>query len=149
MGYQPQYAGNPRSRTVRINTANTGRDGSGTITDLMAAAGAAPPQPGGSRIERLRMRYVGANGVAPSAGMLRFWKKDTAGGGVQSPALLFEVPVSAIAPAAGGTPGWLADLSSDVNPDLMPIWLQPGQTLAVSTEVGETFDVTAEGGDFL
>jgi hypothetical protein len=150
MSNAPQYANTPRSATKRSTAANANRDGTGTLIDLLAGA-AAPVSgsgPGGTRVDRLRLRYSGANGSSPTGGMLRFFKKDTAGGGVQSPGFLFEVPVQPISPAAGGVAGWYADLTSALYPDLLPVILTPTQTLSFCSETADSYDVTSEGGDF-
>lgn len=53
MAATPAFASTPRAAAVNVSTANTNRDGTGTIVDILTGAAA------GTRIERLVLQATG------------------------------------------------------------------------------------------
>lgn len=129
-----QYTSTPRSSSVRISTANTNRDGTGTIGTLFTGGTS------GSRVDDISIKATSTT----TAGMIRFYKSLDNGSTWR---LLREVSVSAITPS--GTVQSFESVLSDLG------WILPagsgGTTplLGVSTNNAETFDVMVNrGGDF-
>jgi len=122
----PNFATFPRTEAVRISTANANRDGTGTVADLWVAPAA------GSRIDKLSFMATGTT----SAGMIRLYTK-------KSSVYRFykEYQVTATTPSDSA-------LAFNMQLNGLAIILGNAVTLCVSTSKGETFDITAEGGDF-
>lgn len=140
MSVQPQYAAAPLSPVVNFASANTNRDGTGTIATLITA------RVPGSRIERVNFNAV----ATTTAGMIRIFKRDSgltfnADGSVASYTaptwrLVTEVPVSAITPSgtvAAWSGFWLP--TNGYN-------LAPFEQLGVSTHNAEAFNAWVQGG---
>ena len=140
MSTQPAYAAAPVVGVANISTANTARDGTGTITQLVV--GRVP----GTRIERIEYRAT----VTTTAGMVRIFKKDSgltlsADGTVSSYSagtwrLIKELTVSAVTVGAN---------TEAANGSWAPtggIALGPFEQLGVSTHAAEAINVIAYGG---
>jgi len=125
----PIFILTPNCSTGVLSTANTGRDGTGTLVDVFTAGS------NGSRLEWLRASATGTT----TAGMLRFFYYD----GTNN-RFLFEVPVPAITPSA--TVG--AYTTHMQFGDTYPLVLESGHILKMSTEKSETFHVVSIGGDY-
>lgn len=124
MSTTPQYIGAAKSPSVAISTANTNRDGTGTLGTLHTAGA------NGARIDRIRVQAL----ATTTAGMIRFFNGSS---------LIQEVPVIAQTPS-GTTPAWAVDLDFDKG-----LILQAGALLKVGTNNAESFAVTViAGGDF-
>lgn len=67
MSTQPSFASTPLSATVTFSTANTNRDGSGTIAALCVA------RLPGSRVQRVQIRATGSTSV----GVIRLFKRES------------------------------------------------------------------------
>lgn len=101
MSTQPSFAATPLSPVVFFNTANTARDGTGTIGLLCAA------RVPGSRVQRVQLRATGTT----TAGVIRLFKRDSGltlnGDGTIASwlaptwRLIEEVLVTAITPGTG------------------------------------------------
>lgn len=110
-----------RYASTTVSTANTNKNGTGTIAQLLVGAG------NGTRIDYIVAKAVGAT----TEGMLRFyvdvsstWK------------LLAELTVSPSESTATGV-NWSSQIK-------MPaLYVGPSQKIGVSTENAETFTVTA------
>lgn len=127
MADKAAFASTPRNNRVVISTANTARDGTGTIADLVVAAAT------GTRIDDI---YITAQATT-TAGMIRFFIHNGT-----DYKLLFEQAVVAVTPSATA-PAFNAML---VN---LGIVLKDGWKLAVSTEKAETFVIsTTRSADF-
>jgi hypothetical protein len=129
MATAPQYAATPHVWQIRISTANTNRDGTGTLGTL--ATGAA----NGSVITAVQAQAL----ATTTAGMIRFFVDSDELSTVEA---LFEIAVAAIIPAAG-TAAWTSGVYI-LNP---PLTLAENDTLLVGTHNAETFSVRAFGGD--
>lgn len=115
---------------AQIATANTNRDGTGTIADLITGVAA------GTRINKIRVKATGTT----TAGMVRIYFYD----GTNS-RLYTEVLVSAIT-ASGSVATFEATLSfTDAN---APILASSSQKLQASTNNAETFNIVVEAADF-
>lgn len=131
MAAQPAYANAPKIGIATISTANTGRDGTGTIGTVFSAGTS------GSRIDRIVVQATGTT----TAGMVRlFIHNGTAA------TLYAEVPVFAATPS-GTVQAFNSTLEATANPRLMPLVLQNGWSLRASTHNAESFNVIAVGGD--
>lgn len=130
MATTPQYAGTAGSEGAAVAaTANTNRDGTGTVTTIFTAGAS------GSRVERLKLKATGTT----TAGMLRvFLHNGTAF------FLHEEVPVTAITPSAT-VETWEGEL---VYGDTSPLILPASWTIRVSTHNAEGFHATTIAGDF-
>lgn len=140
MSTQPAYAAAPALGVVNISTANTARDGTGTIGQLIVG------RPPGTRIERIEFRAA----VTTTAGMVRIFKKSdgltlAADGTISSYSagtwrLIKELPVSAVTvgantEAANGSWSPTGGLS-----------LGPYEQLGAATHAAESINVVAYGG---
>jgi len=131
MATNPGYAATPRRSSIAISTANTNRDGTGTVATVFTAGA------NGSRIDQIVIMPVGTT----TAGMVRLYLYDGS-----TYVLYREVPILANTPS-GTVAGAQITLASGNYPDL-PIILPNGHSLRASTNNAETFHVTAMGGDF-
>lgn len=141
MSVQPQYASTPISPIVNFATANTARDGTGTIAVL--ATGRAP----GTRIERVLLKAA----ATTTAGMIRLFKRDSgiarnADGSIASYTaptwrLLREVAVSAITPS-GTVAAWEGEWAPTNG-----LTLADGDQLGIATHNAEGFNAQVVGGN--
>jgi len=116
----------------QISTANTARDGTGTIGTIFTAGAS------GSRIDTVALKAT----ATTTAGMIRLFIHDGT-----TARLLTEVPVVAVTPS-GTLPSWEAQLTTNSMSQVLPIILPTGYSLRAATNNAETFNVIAEGGDF-
>lgn len=129
MSTNAQFTATARCSAITISTANTNRNGSGTIGQFMLAGAS------GSRVERIVLKATGAT----TNGMIRLYTYDGT-----TYRLFQEVDVTAATPGAT-TKAWTSDLTlGSVNPMFLP----SGYALGASTENAESFNVVAVGGDF-
>lgn len=142
MAAQGNYAAVPRNGGVTISTANTNRDGTGTLGTVMTGAtrntSGDPALLGGSRIDALSIHARGTT----TAGMVRLFVHDGANN-----RLIAEVQVPPVTPSAT-VPAWCVRITPS-NSDILPITLGDGESLKASTEKAEAFDVVPlRAGDF-
>lgn len=127
MATAPIFTDTPRQEVQAISTANTARDGSGTIATVFTAGSS------GSRLERARVTAT----AAVTAGVVRLFLHDGT-----NARLLKEVMVTATTPSTSvetftATVTWTGGLM-----------LPNGWSLRASTHNAEGFNIFAEGGDF-
>jgi hypothetical protein len=120
MSTTPTFTGTIVSDAVNITTANANRDGTGTLGTLHTAAGS------GTRIDDLMIKAR----VTTTAGMIRFFLHDGT-----TYRLWREVLVSAITVSAT-VAAFEQQLSG------LGLLLKAGWSLRVSTEKGESFDIS-------
>ena len=132
MATQARYASVPKYGIGQVSTANTNRDGTGTLATVFTAG------TNGSRIDAINLKATGTT----TAGMIRLFIHD----GLNA-ILLTEVPVTALTPS-GTLPAWEAQLNTNSMSQVLPIILPTGYSLRASTNNAETFNVLAMGGDF-
>lgn len=122
MASSPNYAASPSNGALaQISTANTARDGTGTLgTVFMAGAS-------GGRIDKLLIQATGTT----TAGMVRLFLDN----GVGAIRMVKEVPVLAITPSAT-IPAWQAEVTFDIG-----LELQANAILKASTHNAESFNV--------
>lgn len=132
MAATAQFASVPKCGIGQISTANTNRDGTGTIGTIFTAGAS------GSRIDAINIKATGTT----TAGMIRLFIHDGT-----NARLLSEVPVLALTPS-GTTPAWEAQLNTNTMTQILPIVIPTGYSLRASTNNAETFNVIASGGDF-
>lgn len=130
MASAPIFTGTPKIGIANISTANTNRDGTGTV-DTVFTAGAS-----GSRIEHIDILGVGTT----TAGMVRLFLYDGS-----TYRLWKEVAITAVTASAS-----VAGFSYSINTSLLSncLILPTGWSLRASTHNAETFNVIALGGDF-
>jgi hypothetical protein len=128
MSATPNYAAAPRASSFLVSTANSGRDGTGTLATVFTAGAS------GSRIDFLIIQSIAA---ATTAGMIRlFIHNGTA-------AFLFkEVPVP-VNTASASVEAFNTVVTFDGG-----LTIPSGFSLRASTQVAESFHLTAFGGDF-
>ncbi len=127
MSINANYVATPKSPAILISTANTARDGSGTILSLYVAPAS------GARVDDISIQAIGTT----TQGMIRLFLHNAV-----SAFLIKEIPVQAITPSA--TNASFGVLLTDLG-----IVLQSTHSLRVSTEKGESFHVVVtRGGDF-
>jgi hypothetical protein len=126
----PIFVQAPRVAVGSLATANTNRDGSGTIATVFTAGA------NGSRIEHIDITAIGTT----TAGVVRLYVHDGS-----SAHLWKEILVSAITPSAT-IAAWSnrVDCSSPAG----VLFLPTGYSLRASTHNAESFRVHAVGGDF-
>lgn len=117
----------PKTAVAQVTTANTARDGTGTIATVFTAGAS------GSRIDDVTITAV----ATTTAGMVRLFLHDGT-----NARLLREVAVSAITPS-GTVAAFTASLTN------LALVLQSGWSLRASTHNAETFNVcVTRAGDF-
>lgn len=131
MALDPQFAATPKLGGVLISTANTARDGTGTLGTVVTA---------GANGSRLRGVHIRAQGTT-TAGMVRlflhdgtnfhFWK---------------EVKIDAATPSAS-VEAFSAHLTESTNPELLPIVLPNNWSLRAATHNAESFRVIGDAPD--
>lgn len=139
MSTQPAFAAVPLSSTVTFDTANTSRNGSGTIALLCTA------RMPGSRIQRVQFRATGTT----TAGVIRVFKRDTgltldANGAIAewsapSWSLIEEILVQAVTPSTG-TRVWSGEWAPLDGLDLAAF-----ESIGVATHNAEGFTAQAFG----
>lgn len=131
MASTPAYAATPKVGIGQISTANTNRDGTGTIGTVFTAGSS------GSRIDRVVIEATSTT----TAGMVRLFIHNG------TTAYLYdEIPVTAITPS-GTVQAFQATREAVSKPTLYPLVLPTGYSLRASTNNAETFNVAAVGGD--
>lgn len=128
----PIFTISPKLAMVRISTANTNRDGTGTLGDVITGGTA------GTRVDRVSIMAIGTT----TAGMVRLYIFD----GGSTNRLWLEIPVAAITPS--GTVQAFRYLLT--TPDVQsPLLVLPASyVLRASTVAAESFDIVASGGDY-
>jgi hypothetical protein len=132
MATQAQYASVPKVGIGTISTANTNRDGTGTIGTVFTAGSS------GSRIDAINIQAT----ATTTAGMIRLFVYDGT-----TAHLINEIPVTAITPS-GTLPAWAAQLNTNTMTQILPIVIPTGYSLRAATNNAESFKVIAFGGDF-
>jgi hypothetical protein len=132
MATTAQYASTPRCAIAQATTANTARDGTGTIATVFTSG------TNGSRIDAIDIKAVSTT----TAGMIRLFIHDGT-----NTRLLTELPVTAITPSAT-QPSFEAQLNNATLAQVLPLVIPTGYSLRASTEKTETFNILAFGGDF-
>jgi hypothetical protein len=127
----PIFVGTPRFGAARNATANTARDGTGTLGTVFTAGVS------GSRIDRIVIRA----GSTTTAGVVRIFV-DTA----STVYLWNEILVTAITPS--GTVVSFERVLISPEPGVPLLILPASHILKFGTHNAETFDVMAIGGDF-
>jgi len=124
----------PFTKVLQLTTANTNRDGTGTIVDVHTGNAS-----GRTRLDRLRVQATGPTTV----GFIHAYIKKSGG----SYRFVREWAVKAVTAQniTDGTLRWYLDLDCTINAEAF--YLQSGDILALATEKGETFNVVAMGGD--
>jgi len=123
------FAATPRVGAVNISTANTNRDGTGTVGTVITAGAS------GTRIERIRVQATGTT----TAGVVRLFLHD---GTNFWP--LEEILISAVTPS-----GTVAAFTGSITfGDTRPLTLPASWSIRASTHNAETFCVTAHGADY-
>lgn len=126
----PIFTLTPVCKTARIATANTNRDGSGTLGSVVTGGAS------GTRIDRILVQAT----ATTTAGMVRLFVDD--GTNIRA---IGEIPVTAITPSAT-----VAAFTFEVyRLDGLPVAVLPsGYILKAGTHNAESFDVTAFGGEY-
>jgi hypothetical protein len=127
MSTAANYASTPRAAVGQVSTANTNRDGTGTLATIFTAGSS------GSRVDDILIVATGTT----TAGMVRLFVHDGT-----NARLWAEVPVTAVTPS-----GTVAAFTSILlNQALI---LPNGWSLRASTHNAETFNVIVDrAGDF-
>lgn len=127
MSTSAQYAATPRAALGQVSTANTNRDGTGTIATIFTAGAS------GSRIDDI---YIAATGTV-TAGVVRLFINDGT-----NTRLWQEILVTATTPSTT-VQVWSATLLNQA------LILPNGFSLRASTNNAETFNVSVlRAGDF-
>lgn len=132
MATTPNFTSTPKASVATISTANTNRDGTGTIVSVFTAGSS------GSRIDQIIVQAT----ATTTAGLVDLYLHDGT-----NAHLIREIAVTAITPSTT-TAAFNATLSSQTNPDFLPLFLQSGWSLRAAPQKAESFRVFAEGGDF-
>ena len=123
------FAATPRLASVTFSTANTARDGTGTVATLITGVAA------GTRIEAVRIAAT----VATTAGVIRLFLHDGS-----NFFLIREELVPAITPSTTVAVFMREVVFGDQRPLTLP---SASWSLRVSTHIGEAFTATAVGAD--
>ena len=127
MSVNANYAATPRAAIAQVTTANTARDGTGTVVTVFTAG------TNGSRIDDITVVSTGTT----TAGVVRLFIHDGT-----NARLFREILVSAI------TPSVTVETFRAAIQDLA-LLLPTGYSLRASTQIAETFNViVTRAGDF-
>ena len=126
---KPIFPLTPLATPVAISTANTNRDGSGTIGTVLT------PGADGTRVDGVRIQATGTT----TAGVVRLFVRASAGG---TWFLLAEILVTAVTPSTT-IQAWSYDWLTRV-----PLVLATGNLLGASTHNAETFNVHPMAGNY-
>jgi hypothetical protein len=127
MAAAANYAATPRLGIGQVSAANTARDGTGTLVDILTGVAA------GTRVDRIIVEAT----VTTTAGMVRLFIHDGT-----NTRLYAEIPISAVTPSAS-VAAFRAVLET---PDLnLP---STSHVLKASTHNAEAMNVFAHGGDY-
>lgn len=129
MATAPVFYTTPFTAVAAISTANTNRDGSGTLGTVKTAGS------DGTKIERVIAQAAGTT----TAGMVRLYIHDGS-----TARLIDEIPVTAITVGAS-TPAFRAERDCSLPGSLLV--LPDGYSLRASTHNAENFNVIAIGAD--
>ncbi len=130
----PVFTEKPILGEAALATANTAVDGTGTIADVTAAAGA-----DGTRISRLRINAT----AATTAGRVNFFLHDGTGWHY-----LDYAAVTAVGTVDDNNAPFRVVWDEINTTDKMPIHLPSGWKLGAAPRKAETFKIIAEGGDY-
>ncbi len=130
MAVTPNFVGTPRQWAAQISTANTNRDGTGTIVDVVPTASVA------RKIERIEITAQ----VTTTAGTVVLYVHDGTNYRIWR-----EVVVTAVTPSATGTAAFSAQVDLSAPGQLFV--LEAGQKLAAAPTQANTFMVRAFGGE--
>lgn len=134
MATTPNFSATPKVGSVAVATANTARDGTGTLGTIFTAGAS------GSRIDSIVIQAS----ATTTAGMVRLFIHDGT-----TARLYDEVPVFAVTPATS-VPAWSVALGNNapLSTGRYPLMLPTGYSLRAATNNAETFQIHAIGGDF-
>jgi hypothetical protein len=127
MGTTPVFIATPKTWLGQVSAANTNRDGSGTVVDIVTAGA------NGSRIDNIEITAAGT----VTAGVVRLYLNDGT-----NTRLFKEAMVTATTPSTSVEVFRAALCLAE------GLVLPSGWKLKASTHNAETFNVFARGGDF-
>lgn len=131
MAAGPNFVATPRVWAGRITAANTARDGTGTIVDVVPTHATAS-----RKIERIEITAE----VTTTVGLVILHIHDGVGWRIWR-----EVPVTAVTPNATGTAAFRAEVDLSAPSQLMV--LEPGQKIGAAPTQAQAFNVRAFGGE--
>lgn len=137
MATQAQYVATPKNGVAQVSTANTNRDGTGTLATVFTAGAS------GSRIDALQIQAVATTTV----GQVRFFISNDGG---TTKRLIGEVAVTAITPSATTQP-FNTIIGTGISGSFLTkgLVLQANALLYASTHNAETFNIIPViAGDF-
>lgn len=126
MADKPVFIATPKIWMAQATAANTARDGTGTLVDVVTAG------PSGSRIDFVDVKAIGTT----TGGMVRLFVHDGT-----NTRLLDEVAISAV------TPSGTVQAYKDALAFLGGLVLPTGWKLKAGTHNAESFNLIARGGD--
>ena len=124
---QPIFTLTPVCTVGQVTTANTARDGTGTIATIFTAGA------DGSRIEAIEVCGTGTT----TSGVVRIFIHDGS-----NARLLKEMLVPAV------TPSTSIEVWREIFVPAVPLVLPSTHSIRASTHIGETFNVFVHGGSF-
>ena len=125
----PIYPLTPQSVPVAVGTANTARDGTGTIATIY------DPGTDGGRLDRIRLQAT----VTTTAGVFRLWQRASAAG---TWFLIEEILMTAITPSTT-VQAWSYDWVPPI-----PLVLEDGTLIGGSVHNAENVNATPYAGNF-
>ena len=129
----PVFGSTPRDTYVQATTANTARDGTGTVATLIAAVAA------GTHVTRITVQATGTT----TAGVIRLFETNDGG---TTKRLLEELLVPAVTPSTT-VAAWSGRFRAASLSQPLIMGASTNNILYVSTNNTETFNVFAEGYD--
>jgi hypothetical protein len=128
----PIFSLTPKVGMATISTANTNRDGTGTLGTIVTGG------TNGTRVDGIVVQATGTT----TAGMVRLFVFD----GASTTQMIDEVPVSAVTPS--GTTQAFRVTRRSPDPQTPLLVLPQGYILKAGTHNAESFSVVALGGDY-
>lgn len=132
MSANAAFASTPKYAVQNFATANTARDGTGTIAILLAGGAS------GTKVERVRFQA----GVTTTAGVIRVFKRKTGSGTWR---LWREILVTAITPSTT-VEAFSAELDCTLPGNIC--LLESTDEVGIATHNAEAFNAHAEYGDY-
>lgn len=138
MASSPVFTASPRVATASVSAANAARDGSGNLVIVFTAG------PLGSRVDQI---CIAATATTTAGQLGLYVSSDTGTNTALNTYLIEEIAVLAATPSTT-VQSFGIILNSNVNVELLPIFLQAGQCLRMDTKVANNFGVVVIGSDF-
>ncbi|NBQ13108.1 MAG: hypothetical protein EBU31_00495 [Proteobacteria bacterium] len=138
MATTPNFSATPKVGVATVSAANTSFDGSGTMSTVIT---------GGTNGTRVDMIVIAATATT-TAGLVNLFISDTTGANTTANTHHIRAnTIAAVTPSVTTAPANVT-LTSQTNPEFLPLFIPAGYTLRAAPTQANSFRVMAIGGDF-